>query len=155
VLQVSRDKSPEEVGFPVRFQYQPEVKVDGMNLIDTGDIAAGHANVVGAEFAVLRRNLYMQAEAFRFGVRRKAGEPGGDPHFLGFYAQGSWVLTGEQRRFDQARGAFLFPKPLRPVGKGGWGAWEVAVRYSYMDLDYNAGAPGEPPPPGGIRGGKQ
>jgi phosphate-selective porin OprO/OprP len=140
---------------PVRLSATPEVDVDSMPLIDTGEIAARHAGVLGLEFAAQRGRSFLQAEVFRFEVERASDAPGGSPRFWGGYVEGSWILTGERRRFDANRGAFWFPKPARPLGQGGFGAWEVAFRYSRMDLNAQAGAPGAPPPPGGVRGGDQ
>ena len=60
----------------------------------------------------------------------------GNPHFSGYYAMVSWALTGEtapvrpfhgRLRSDQPGGAVLVPH-------GGCGAWEVAARYSNIDL---------------------
>lgn len=141
-------------GFPFQLKDTPEVSVDNTALIDTGVIPASHASVLGLEFAAQRQQFLVQAEAFRFGVDRKAGL-GSDPVFYGYYVQGSWILTGERRRFDPSRAAFWFPKPNRPLGQGGWGAWELAVRFSRMDLNFDAGDAGLPPPPGGVRGGDQ
>jgi phosphate-selective porin OprO/OprP len=142
--------------FPVRLVASPEVRVDDTALIDTGDISADHAHVAGLEFAARRRNLYLQAEGFQFGVQRKFASPAGDPKFWGYYIEGSWILTGEERRFDSSRGVFRFPQIRRPFDfHGGWGAWELAARYSVMDLNYHAGEPGQPTPDGGVRGGEQ
>lgn len=140
--------------FPIRFLNTPEIDVDDTPLIDTGDIDARHTTVLGAEFAAQHKNLYLQAEGFWFGVQRH-GAVSGDPNFTGFYVQGSWILTGETRRFDRSRRAFAFPKPNAPLGKGGLGAWELGFRYSVMDLNYRAGSPGEAPPEAGVRGGRQ
>jgi phosphate-selective porin OprO/OprP len=142
-------------GLPIRLAETPEVDVDSMPLIDTGEIAARHATVLGLEFAAQRGRAYVQAEAFRFQVERAEGAPGGSPRFYGGYIEGSWILTGERRRFDSNRGAFWFPKPARPLGQGGLGAWEIAFRYSRMSLNAMSGEPGAPPPPGGVRGGDQ
>jgi phosphate-selective porin OprO/OprP len=141
--------------FPVRFQEPTEVRVDDTSLIDTSEIAAAHASVLGVEFAAQRGPLFLQGEAFRFLVDRSAAAGGGKPHFLGWYLEGSWILTGEHRRFDASRAAFWFPTPARPLGQGGWGALELAFRFSRTDLNYEPGSPGEPPPPGGVRGGEQ
>jgi len=140
--------------FPIRFLNTPEIDVDDTPLIDTGDIDARHTAVLGAEFAGQHKNLYLQAEGFWFGVQRH-GSVSGDPNFTGFYIQGSWILTGETRRFDRSRRAFAFPKPNAPLGQGGLGAWELGFRYSVMDLNYRAGAPGEAPGADGVRGGRQ
>jgi len=140
--------------FPMRFLSTPEIDVDDTPLVDTGEIETRHAGVAGLEFAGQRKNFYVQAEAFWFGMERHGEEPG-DPNFAGFYVQGSWILTGEARRFDRARGAFWFPTPQKSLGAGGLGALEFALRYSVMDLNYRAGSPEELTPAGGVRGGRQ
>ncbi len=69
--------------------------------------------------------------------------------FNGFYVYGSWFLTGESRaeayNVKDLNGArFEGPKIKNPVNKGGWGAWELAARYSQVNLN-----------DGGIQGGRQ
>ena len=56
----------------------------------------------------------------------------------GFYVQGSYFLTGENRRYKN--GAFSSVKVKDPVGGGGWGGWEVGLRYSSTDLGAGIGA---------------
>lgn len=156
VLQLARTTEESgERGFPIRLRSQPEIKVDDTRLIDTGELAAEHAGVIGLEFAAQRRNLLLQGEIFRFAINRKAAPGIDDPHFTGFYVEGSWVLTGERRRFDTSRGAFNFPKPNRPIDSRGWGAWEAVARYSVMDLNYREGQEGQLAPMDGVRGGEQ
>lgn len=139
----------------IRLRERPELRVDGARLVDTGPIPADSAWVRGLEFAANWRNFYLQAEQFRFGVGRN-GSPLSDPEFGGYYVQGSWIITGESRRYSSAHGAFLAPRPRLAFSAGeGPGAWELAWRYSHTDLDYEAGVPGSPPPPGGVRGGTQ
>lgn len=140
---------------PVRLEAAPEILVDDTPLIDTNFISAQRAHVWGMEFAAQQRNLLFQSEAFRFEVERQPDNGLSDPHFWGFYVQGAWQLTGEQRRFDPVRGAFWFPAPSRPLGGGGFGAVELALRYSRMNLNYRAGVEGNAPPPDGVRGGDQ
>ena len=38
---------------------------------------------------------------------------------------------------------------------GGWGAWELAARFSDLDFNDNAGVAGKAIPTGGLRGGDQ
>jgi phosphate-selective porin OprO/OprP len=61
-------------------------------------------------------------------------------------------LTGEPRRYDAGSASFRGLKPVHPLGKDGWGAWEVAARYSNTDLAFDplAGAAA-----GGVTGGEQ
>ncbi|HMB70307.1 MAG TPA: porin, partial [bacterium] len=59
-----------------------------------------------------------------------------DPTFTGWYAFGSWFLTGEHRPYKQSSGTFDRPEPASNFdGEGGVGAWELAVRMSRIDLD--------------------
>jgi phosphate-selective porin OprO/OprP len=147
---------------PIRLRDRPEIRVDGTRLIDTGNIDATSALVPGVELALRYKGLVVQAEHFWYRIERRipsAGPALPDPDFSGYYVQASYSLTGEPRRYSSATGAFGAPKPKKSVGgsgeKGGLGAWEVAARYSVVDLDYNAGVAGGAAPTGGIRGGRQ
>ncbi|RIK82864.1 MAG: hypothetical protein DCC67_06655 [Planctomycetota bacterium] len=51
------------------------------------------------------------------------------------YAQLAYVLTGERRPYNSQAAAFGRVTPAAPFGKGRWGAWEVAGRYSFIDLN--------------------
>lgn len=55
-----------------------------------------------------------------------------DPTFSGWYVTGSWVLTGETRPYDRNVG---YARRVIPTGR--WGAPELVVRYSSVDLDDN------------------
>jgi phosphate-selective porin OprO/OprP len=58
----------------------------------------------------------------------------GNPHPNGWSITGSWIVTGEMRNYRKQSGIFD-PVPVsRPVGQGGWGALELASRYSIVDL---------------------
>ena len=141
---------------PVRFRDRPELRLDGTRLIDTGAIDADHVWTYGAEMGAQYRQFYVQAEAFRFGLDRR-DSPLPDPRFWGGYAEASWVLTGEFRRYNIATGSFQNPRPYEAFSprNGGFGAFELAGRYSYLDLDYRAGLAGTANPIGGVRGGRQ
>ena len=66
----------------------------------------------------------------------------GDPDFWGAYVQASYFLTGEHRPYKTSNGTFDKVKPLKNYGKeGGPGAWELAARYSYLNLN-DAGVDG-------------
>ncbi len=141
----------------VRFRDRPEIRVDSTRLVDTGSIDADSAYVYGLEAGANWKNWYLQAESFRFGVNRTAATAAlPDPTFDGFYVQGSWILTGETRRYDVATGAFQAPRPFVPFSSaGGLGAWELALRYSRLDLDFHSGAAGTGATADAVRGGIQ
>ena len=59
----------------------------------------------------------------------------GDPTFDGYYVQAGYFLTGEHRPYVFGRGGFGRVKPKSIFGKDdGRGAWEIAARYSTLDL---------------------
>lgn len=156
-LQVADNVGPDGTGpRTVQFRARPEVRLDNTRLIGTGPIPAEHAYITGLEMALEHKNLSMQAEALRFGVQRPAG-PLPDPHFFGWYVSGSWMLTGEQRRYNLGNASIAEPTIRRRFdpGSGDWGALELAAKYSVIDLDYRPGEAGAPTPAGGVRGGEQ
>jgi len=51
-----------------------------------------------------------------------------------WYIFTSWFITGESRRYKAHEGSFTRVKPNANFGNGGWGAFEVAYRFSYMDM---------------------
>jgi phosphate-selective porin OprO/OprP len=139
----------------VSFAAYPELRVDATRLINTGNIPARHADTRGAEFAVQAKNLLLQAEYQRLGVERSDGLP--NPHFDGYYVEGAWTITGEPRKYNIATAAFDAPAVTHPfnLSQGAWGAVEVALRYSDLNLDYQEGAAGTLPSTSGIRGGEE
>ena len=144
----------------VRLQERPEMRVSGTRLVDTGAIASNGLRSLGLEAGASWRNLYASGEWFKIDVSRTAlgAAPSPfDPSFGGWYLQGAWALTGERHAWSSASGGFNGIRPARPFSlqHGGWGAVEVAARYSVLDLNDNAGDLGAAAPLGGIRGGDQ
>jgi phosphate-selective porin OprO/OprP len=141
---------------PLRFRDRPEIRVDSTRLIDTGSIDADGGYSAGVEFGANWKNLYFQAENFWYGIERPDATPLSDPSFGGYYAQASWLITGEARRYDVANGSFQAPRPFVPFSSaGGIGAWELGLRYSHTDLDYHEGVPGTAALADAVRGGEQ
>jgi phosphate-selective porin OprO/OprP len=142
----------------IRLRERPELNVDDNNirLIDTGSIDARRLWEWGLEAAGNWRNLYAQGGYFNFDVTRR-NSPLPDPSFDGWYVQASWVLTGESKPYNASTASYGLPKPRHPLSfdHDGTGAWEMAARYSVLDLNDNAGIAGSPAPFGGVRGGEQ
>jgi phosphate-selective porin OprO/OprP len=142
----------------ITLQDGPEITVDdnSLRLISTGAINTRSAWNYAVEGAAEWRSVYSQAGYFGYGLnQRAAGAPA--LNFNGWYAQASWTITGESRPYNVQNGSFSNPKPRVPFSIDGWGpgAWEVAARYSDLDLNDNAGTLGHAVPAGGIRGGDQ
>ena len=108
--------------------------------VDTGTIAAASDQRIGTEIALIRGPLYIQAEYISTWVDQTGG-PG--LLFHGAYANISYFLTGENRTYDKQRGAFDRVYPYENFFRvrtdegiqTGRGAWEIAARWSVIDLD--------------------
>lgn len=103
--------------------------------VDTGNIP-GDVNdyaLLGAEAAVVFGPLSLQGEYMRAAVQRDVGD---DLDFDGYYVFASYFLTGESRNYKADKAVFDIIEPRRPFRyRGdGWGAWELAVRLSSLDL---------------------
>jgi len=135
----------------IRLSNGPEVAVDASKTVDTGNIDAKGVREFGFETAGTWDRLYGQAGWFRYDVARRTPVP--DPHFSGWYGFLTYSLTGEQHPYDPTTASFRNLRPSKPLGTpGGWGAWELAARYSDIDLDFRPLATGGA---GAITGGKQ
>jgi phosphate-selective porin OprO/OprP len=135
----------------------PELTVDdaGTKLISTGSLNAESVGQWGVEGALQWQNLFTQAGYFGYDVDQRGAAP--SYSFDGWYGEATWVLTGESRVYNSATSSFSNPKPRIPfsLSGGGWGAWELAARYSDLDLNDRAGVLGKSIPAGGLRGGDQ
>ena len=142
--------------YPVNFQERAELRVDGTRLIATGAINAAHVNTIGAEAIAQKQQFMVQGEYEQITVERLASALS-NPHFSGWYVEGSWVLTGERRKYNTGTFAVDAPTVDHPFDArhGTYGAFELAARYSVTNLNYNAGSFGTATPADGIRGGKQ
>jgi phosphate-selective porin OprO/OprP len=111
------------------------------SLVDTGSLKVDDVDLFNAGFAAIEGPLSIQSE---FTLSMPRGKISQDPVFWGAYAELSWWLTGEHRRYLRGRGVFSRVVPNRRFDpeKGRWGAVEIATRYSWLDLTSD-----------GIRGG--
>jgi phosphate-selective porin OprO/OprP len=144
--------------YSVTLQERPELRVDGTRLISTGAINAQHASSAGLEAAVEYGPIFLQSEYEKFKVERRNGVVGlADPEFTGYYVEGAYSLTGEKRRFNANNWAFDAPPVNHPFSLADhtWGAWELAGRYSDIDLNFHAGPLGSAPAADAVRGGEQ
>jgi len=102
--------------------------------IDTGTFAATGSEILVLELAGVFGALHVEAEYFQIGVEGDSGVS--DPDFDSWYVQAGYFLTGESRTYERTSAAFgrIIPRQNWDK-KGGLGAWEIAVRYSTLDLD--------------------
>lgn len=130
--------APGSVFRPVEFDARPEIH-RGDHMIDTGDVNCQQYQLLDAEFAWVRGPLSVQSEVV-WAHLDVLGDA--DKELRGAYAFVSYFLTGEHRVYDRQRARFTRVKPFEnfwmvrtPCGtRAGWGAWEVAARWSYLDF---------------------
>jgi phosphate-selective porin OprO/OprP len=139
---------------------------DSKQMVDTGFIGGRSSTVFGTELLYILGPFSFQAEyawanvddAFvinrkgasgntRTAAPLKNGTPLETPWFSGGYAQLSYFLTGENRRYDRRYGRLsrntvgspFTPFWLTQSEDGGWlvgrGAWELAARWNHLTLD--------------------
>ncbi len=131
---------------------RPELRIDPTTLVSTGALAGvSGAQVYSAEAAATYGPLFFQGEYFWFNVERNAFAPLPGLKFQGGYAEATYILTGESRHYNPASASYGGVVPANPFSLtgGGWGAWEIAGRYSTMDLNDRLGTAS------GVAGGRQ
>jgi phosphate-selective porin OprO/OprP len=128
--------------------------------IDTGLIEARDAHLLGTELIANFGRVHVQSEYYLVMVRDalvRSGQaviPLGNPAFQGCYVQVSYFLTGEHQPYDRR---FAVPDRPQPITNFYWaridegcprglGLWEIAARYTFLDL-------GTIPGGGGTGGG--
>jgi len=118
-----------------RFSARPESHVTDIQLVDTGTWSdVGTSSALGLEMAGSRGPVTLSSEFYRTQWSLSEGD---SPKFRGWYAEASWFLTGEMVHYRDG-------KFIRPTILGERGAWELAVRFSTIDLNDQE-----------VRGGKQ
>ncbi len=113
----------------VRFDVRPESYVADVKFTDTDDIEdVDKYNVMGGELAYVNKRFYAQAEYMMANVTRL--EDLEDVSFGGGYVYATYFLTDDSHPYDGINAEFG-----RVVPKAKSGAWELAARYSTLDLD--------------------
>ena len=106
------------------------------NMIDTGRYPASSFNLLGAETVYQSGPFSFQSEFMATEVNSIVGPI----WYTGAYGEVMYRLTGEHRGYDKRLAALKNVVPytdfisLRRRGIAGWGAFEVAGRLSYVNL---------------------
>lgn len=122
-------------GDTVRIRQRPEAN-GADRFVDTGEFDVEDLDSIALETALVYGSLSVQGEYFYNDVNTRHT---GNREFDGYYIEASYLLTGEHRSYKNASGAFGGITPNRNFNlhgeDRGWGAWEVALRYSTIDLN--------------------
>lgn len=133
-------------GNVIVFNDRPESRVDGARWIEARPALSSFGNDdgfdIGAELAARWRSFWVQGEYNHFGFDQTRNAVIGsvdppDVSFDAYYASLGWILTGEHKLYSMSSASWTGVSPAHPFDfeAGGWGAWELAFRYSFADLD--------------------
>ena len=126
----------------VQYRSRPEVH-QGPFFVDTGTLPGiDHGTLFGLEAACVFGAFHAQAEmnmpSLTGGEYKDSAGAFHDQEDLSFRAESvqvGYFLTGEQREWDVPMSRFDRIKVKKNYGPKGWGAWEVAARWSHIDLN--------------------
>jgi phosphate-selective porin OprO and OprP len=131
-------------GSEVTYEQRPFFHFTGTRSVDTGAIPDSEGDVwVGGEFAWVDGPFSIQSEVANTALQRKHGEDDAN-NLWGGYLGASYFLTGEHRNYDPEEGVIDRVEVSAPLQEGGLGAWELAARADYIDLNDE-----------GVKGGEQ
>jgi len=118
----------------LRYRERPETHLS-QRYVDTYTFDADYVSILGLETALVYGSFSLQSELMQSFVDQSHSNSS-HTYFPGVYVYGSYFLTGENRAYHMKRGCFTRVKPLKKfsIKDKTWGAWEVTVRYSYLDL---------------------
>ena len=128
-----------------RFRTRAELR-SSRRWLDTGPIAGAESyEILGLETIFNAGPLQVVGEYQTNWLQRDGTTPGtgSDLFFHGAYVYVAYMLTGEHVPYDRRSGTIGRVRPLSNCslvnrargGAGpGWGAWQVALRYSHLDL---------------------
>ncbi len=127
----------------LRYRARPEAHFLPYRFVDTGALShVEHVQLLGAEAAAVFGPASIQGEyvasLLDFDTRTASATSSTDNStFRAFYVQGSYFVTpGDRRNYNTACGAFNTMRPKKNFREdGGWGAVELATRFSYLDVD--------------------
>jgi phosphate-selective porin OprO/OprP len=137
----------------VQLYDRPELRVDPTYFLNAGNIPAHGGEVFGGEAAAAWQNFFVQGEYYHYIVDTlvgttayssttagvsgwTGGTPGPELNFNGGYVEASYSFGGK-RLYNPATGAYTGVIPEHPLqfGTPGWGAIEIAGRYSTVNLN--------------------
>jgi phosphate-selective porin OprO and OprP len=121
--------------FDLAYSSRPEAHLVDV-LIDTDDFQTDGVDILDPAAALVLGPFSAQAEYIQTLVQGTEGAE--DPRFFGWYAFVSYFPTGEHRGYEPETATFgrVYPKRNFGFSSGdGWGALEVALRQSQLNLN--------------------
>jgi len=131
LIHVGAAYSYRETTSNLQYRSRPEAHM-APYLVDTGSFLPDNASLFNGELATVVGPWHAEGEFTSVVADPHHGNSG---CLNGWYAQTGYFLTGESRPYKTSTGTWDRVKPKKNFREdGGWGAWEIAARYSYLDL---------------------
>jgi phosphate-selective porin OprO/OprP len=127
-LNATWEQPEDNVNNTIQFRSRPESHLTDY-LVDTGvitDVSSINRNAL--EFAFVFASFSLQSEYMHVFLERKNAQV--NLEFNGAYVYASWFINGGPRPYRIRDGVFTRIKPENESG-----AWELALRYSHIDLN--------------------
>jgi phosphate-selective porin OprO/OprP len=114
------------------FRFRPEIN-QAERYLNTGAFQTDSGTAIAAEFAAVLGPFSVQSEWGNAWLDRGDGK---NWEANSAYVETSFFLTGENRNYKTSSGIFgrVTPKRSFDPAAGGFGAWEIGARYSWVDL---------------------
>lgn len=119
-----------EIGTTTRYRQRPMIHSTDTRFLATPTLMVEKETSYGLEAAAIHGPFHAAAEAHWLKADRLGDLP--SLGFFGGYAEVGYFLTGETRGYKS--GVFDRTKVRNPVTDGGAGAFQINLRYDYLDL---------------------
>jgi len=126
----------------LKFEYETN-HMSNLFLVEKNVFDVDNISMLGLETSGLYGPFSIGAEYTRMWIDRKqkgtgvVAADGGSSNLEmdAWYADAAWTITGESRQYKQGRFYKVEPAKSFSFKNGGLGAWELATRYSNVDLN--------------------
>jgi phosphate-selective porin OprO/OprP len=117
----------------------------GLTFFNTASMGSAGTDVdrerLGGELSLAWGPIKAQGEYVKSNFQWTAAGTGFDRDIDAYYAELMWLVTGEKYADAYRGGAYSAIKPKNQFGSGGWGTWEIGLRYTEFDAgDFPASA---------------
>jgi phosphate-selective porin OprO/OprP len=129
-----------QFGPATRYRQRPFVHTSNTRFLATPSLRVETETNYGLELAAISGPFHAAGEVHW--LKADTLTPGRSPTFFGGYVEAGWFITGESRGYKGGR--WDRTKVKNPVGDGGFGAFQLNLRYDHLDLNSD-----------GVIGGRQ
>jgi len=112
----------------LRFRQRPEAHITDTRIVDTTTFDANDVTRAVLEAAYITGPFHVQGEYYRTEVERQLSG-NDDLSFSGYYVEAGLFLTDDSVNYKASKGSY---SKVTPTGDNG--AWQIAARFSNLDL---------------------